>query len=88
MKTIVFGTSSEAHNIWMIRELQEDGSRNTVGKLLMHVDDALAMFTTKTVGRLLLGIKEQWNLSINGILVRDERFQSSKSAPFGFWDVL
>ena len=55
----------------MIRELQEDGSHRMIGKLLMYVDDVLALGPTKTVERVLLRIKEQWSLSIKGILVRD-----------------
>ena len=55
----------------MIRELQEDGSYNMVGKLLMYVDGVLALVPTKIVERVLLQIKEQWSLSIKGILVRD-----------------
>ena len=42
-----------------------------VGKLLMYVDDVLALGPTRIVERVLLQIKEQWSLSIKGILVRD-----------------
>ena len=45
---------SKAKNIWMIRELQEDGSYDIVGKLLMYVDDVLALGPTKTVERMLM----------------------------------
>ena len=62
---------NHAKNIWMIRELQEDGTYRMVGKLLMYVDDVLALGPTKVVERVLLQIKEQWSLSIKGILVRD-----------------
>ena len=55
---------SNAKNIWMIRELQEDGSHKMVGKLLMYVDDVLALGPTKIVERVLVQIKEQWALSI------------------------
>ena len=36
-----------AKNIWMIRELQDDGSHIIVGKMLMYVDDVIALVPTK-----------------------------------------
>ena len=51
-------------NIWMIQELQDDGSHKMIGKLLMYVDGVLALGPTKIVERVLLKIKEQWALSI------------------------
>ena len=62
---------SSAKNIWLIRERQDDGTMKIIGKLLLYVDDAIALSTTRAVERMLTCIKDHWSLSIKGILIRE-----------------